>query len=73
MRWLSREITSIERLRCTSYGNPRFRIGLDGQPATTTSNASFCYEIENPGYRVGSHVRVQFTRAGRIANMEAVK
>lgn len=69
-RWVDREITSIERLNCSTYGNPRFKIGLDGETCITSSDAAFCYEVENPGYRVGSNVRVLFTRAGRIANME---
>jgi len=69
-RWVDREITSIERLSCTVNGNPRFKIGLDGETYVTSSDAAFCYEVGNPGYRCGSHVRVQFTRAERIANME---
>lgn len=76
-------ISAIERERNSVNGNPRYRVsfagtgtGDDYQPgpvALTSSDAGCAYEIGNPGYRVGDTVRVEFTKAGRIACLWAAE
>ncbi|WBC28512.1 hypothetical protein TPMD03_4 [Thiohalocapsa phage LS06-2018-MD03] len=41
------KITSITRLNCSIYGNPRFTLEIDGEILTTKSDYSYCYDIEN--------------------------
>ncbi len=66
----TRTIVAMERAGCSVNGNPRFRIVFtDGTIALTMSDAGFCYAIGNEGMRVGSTVRIEFTRAGRIRSM----
>jgi hypothetical protein len=77
------EISAIERLKNSVNGNPRFSISFAsigagesfhyGGSAITSSDHSFCYKIGNPGLRVGSVVRVEFTRAGRICGLYPLK
>jgi hypothetical protein len=68
----TRIIHTIERLNNSMNGNPRYCIGFaDGSEAVTSSDASFCYAIGNPGMRAGCTVTMIFTRAGRISHMEA--
>jgi hypothetical protein len=63
-------ILRLERLTNSVNGNPRYDvIFTDGQIVRTSSDAGFCYAISNPEFRDG-HVRVWFTRAGRIEHME---
>lgn len=65
-------ISRIERLNSSVNGNPRFRFHFtDATSAITSSDAAIGYEIGNPGYREGCTVAVEFTRAGRIAYMNA--
>jgi hypothetical protein len=66
-------ITRIERLNCSVNGNPRYAITLEfiglgawEQTFVTSSDHAFCYEVGNPGLRVGCAVEVLLTRAGRI-------
>jgi len=69
------QIRTIERLKNSRNGNPRFEIILDDRLSwaavlKTASDHSFAYEIENPGFRVGDWVTISTTRAGRIDSME---
>lgn len=69
-----KRIETIERLSLSVNGNPRFTFTFsDGTDAISSSDASFNYEVGNPGYRVGDLVEITFTRAGRIAYMSAVQ
>lgn len=62
-------ITSLERLRLSVNGNPRFRVTFDnGLTAQTQSDAGFAYAIENPEYR-DVPLDVTLTRAGRISHI----
>lgn len=66
-------IASLERLPLSVKGNPRFRVTFtDGTVAQTQTDASVGYSIENPEYR-RAPVRVSFTPAGRIWDVEVVK
>ena len=68
-------IARIDRLTNTVNGNPRFSIvwyDLDGAAHTslTQSDASITYAIGNRGLGNGDMVRMSFTKAGRIFDME---
>lgn len=64
-------IASLERLKLSMNGNPRFRVTFtDGTVAQTQTDGSVGYSIENPEYQ-DVPVRVYFTRAGRIWNVDA--
>ena len=66
-------ISSLERLKLSTNGNPRFRVTFtDGTVAQTQTDSSIAYAIENPEYR-GVPVKVSFTAAGRIWDLEPVK
>lgn len=66
-------IASLERLRLSVNGNPRFRVTFtSGLVAQTQTDGSIGYAIENPEYR-DVPVVVTFTRAGRIIDVEAAK
>lgn len=68
-----RTVSSLTRLNNSVNGNPRFRVHFtDGSSAITTSDAMFCYGIQNPEMR-DTELEVEFTRAGRIAHMAPVK
>ena len=64
-------IEKIVRLESSVNGNPRYDISWKGggDASITSSDCAFAYSIGNPGYRVGDTVEVEFTRAGRIADM----
>ncbi len=65
-------IASLERMKLSVNGNPRFKVTFtDGTVAQTQTDASIGYAIENSEYR-DVPVRVSFTPAGRIWNVEAV-
>lgn len=66
------KITDIYRLYNSANGNPRFEIWIDGTPYITSSDHVFCYEVGNPGLRVGSVVTFTLTKAGRLNGLEAV-
>jgi hypothetical protein len=64
-------IESLERLTNSRNGNPRFAITLgdtDGIFGTwnTAADASFSYEIGNPGKRVGSWVILTIGGRGTV-------
>jgi hypothetical protein len=66
-------IASLERLKLSTNGNPRFRVTFtDGTVAQTQTDASIGYSIENSEFR-DVPVRVSFTRAGRIFDVETIK
>ena len=69
-------IDDIERLANSVNGNPRFRFHLSTDTnyvvADSKSDASFNYEVGNPGLRAGNLVDVTFTRSGRIRFMRGV-
>jgi hypothetical protein len=66
-------IASLERMKLSAMGNPTFRVTFtDGTVARTRENASIAYSIENSEYR-GVPVRVSFTAAGTIWNVETIK
>lgn len=66
-------IASLERLKLSANGNPRFRVTFtNGEVAQTQTDASIGYSIENSEFR-DVPVRVSFTRAGRIFDLRVVK
>lgn len=66
-------IASLERLKLSTNGNPRFLVTFtDGTTAQTQTDASIGYSIENPEYR-DVPVKVFTTPAGRIWNVETVE
>jgi hypothetical protein len=67
-----RTIDRLTRLNNSVNGNPRYRVHFtDGSSALTTSDAMFCYSINNREMRDVPLV-VTWTRAGRIAHLEPV-
>lgn len=64
-------ITGIERLRNSVNGNPRFEISIDWERYITSSDHAFCYEVGNPGVRVGDVVSFTLSRAGRLTGLRA--
>lgn len=63
-------IATLERLKLSAMGNPRFRVTFtNGLVAQTQTDSSVGYSIESPEYR-NVPVVVSFTRAGRIYGME---
>lgn len=59
-------IESLERLRLSVNGNPRFRVRFtNGTVAITQTDGSVGYEIDNPEYR-DVPLLVEFSRGGRI-------
>jgi hypothetical protein len=63
-----RHIFNLKRLNNSVNGNPRYRVYFtDGSIAVTSSDAAFCYGIENKEMR--GELEVTFTRAGLIADM----
>lgn len=66
-------IERLERLKLSVNGNPRFKIYFtDGRTATTQSDTSLSYSLENPE-NIGVPVTVTATPAGRVWNVEPVK
>jgi len=59
-------IRSIDRLRNSYSGNPRFRISWRYGAANTAADASYNYEIGNPGFRVGDLVDIELNGHGTI-------
>lgn len=57
-------LESADRARVSSYGNPTWRIVIDGKTYTTQTNAAVGYEIGN--YRVGRRVQITTTASGRV-------
>ena len=73
--YANKRIWSIERLNNSVNGNPRYRIAFEDDAVRgfrTSSDHGFCYAIGNPDLREGSLVRVQFTRAGLISDMQPI-
>jgi hypothetical protein len=65
-------IASLERLRLSSNGNPRFRVTFtDGRQADTQTDASVNYGLENRQYQ-GVPIEVTFSPNGRIVAVKAV-
>lgn len=65
-----KRLETVERLKLSSYGNPRFRFTFsDGEVAQSQSDAAFCYAVGNPGMRAGDTVVIERSRAGRITHM----
>ena len=63
-------IASLERLKLSKMGNPRFLVTFtDGTTAQTQTDAQIGYTIENSEFH-DVPVRVSYTRAGRIWNVE---
>ena len=73
------KIREITRLNNSRNGNPRFAITwedpLNGNLVTrrTASDASFNYEIGNPGLRTGDFVEITFVQSECIANMRSTR
>lgn len=62
----------LERMNCSVNGNPKYRVHFaDGTSAVTSSDAGFCYAINNKEYR-DADLEVTYTAAGRIANIHPV-
>jgi hypothetical protein len=65
-------VTGLKRLNNSVNGNPRYNVTFDnGTNGNTSSDASFCYGIENPAMR--GAVDVWLTRRGLIEHMEPCK
>lgn len=63
-------IASLERLKLSVNGNPRFKVTFtNGLVAQTQTDGSVGYSIENSEYR-DVPVLVTFTKAGRITDVE---
>jgi len=63
-------IESLTRLKNSVNGNPRYRLHFsNGDSATTQSDASISYGLQNSEYR-NVPVRVMLTAAGRVWNVE---
>lgn len=63
-------IASLERLKLSTNGNPRFKVTFtDGSVAQTRTDGQIGYTLENSEYR-DVPVKIFFTRAGRIWNVE---
>jgi hypothetical protein len=63
-------IVTIERLRLSSNGNPRFLVtSSNGTVAQTQSDASLNYGIENRSIREARDLTVKFSRAGKITRL----
>jgi hypothetical protein len=70
MPTIQKTILRYDRLRSTSYGNPRFRFTFtDGSAHDSMGNAGWAYAVGNPEMREGSTVDLELTRAGRIRVM----
>ncbi len=66
-------IRTIERLKSSRNGNPKYVITFEsGMRAPTSSDAAFCYAVGNLDMREGSRVLVDETRVGNIKNMRPV-
>lgn len=73
--YANKRIWSIKRLNSSVNGNPRYCIAFEDDTVRgfrTSSDHGFCYEIGNPDMREGCLVRVQFTRAGLISDMQPI-
>lgn len=63
-------IASLERLRLSSNGNPRFRVTFtDGRQADTQTDAAVNYGLENREYQ-GVPLEVTFSPNGRIVGVK---
>ena len=69
----TRRIDHLERMTSSRNGNPRFRIYFtDGSIAVTSSDAAFCYGLENRE-NFGVDVAVTFTKAGLVSDLRPVQ
>lgn len=74
-------IHKLERLNNSVNGNPRYKVYYSDDEgnfnhATTTSDAAFCYGIENDIYTRDNPqilAALEFTRAGRISNFTVTR
>ena len=75
-------ISFLTRLNNSVNGNPRFRVTFEGNGKTgadwvgghsaiTTSDAGFCYGLENRE-NFDRDVEVTYTRAGRISGIRPI-
>lgn len=61
-------IETLERMRSSYYGNPRFRVTFrGGRSAATAPDAACAYGIENRENRAPNMVRVTLDGRGNIA------
>lgn len=68
--FLNGRIDTIERIKNSTNGNPRFRITmLDGKALNTSPDAAFAYEVGNQGLRPGDLVVLAINDRGAIVNM----
>lgn len=67
--FLNGRIDTIERIKNSTNGNPRFRITMDGKARNTSPDAAFAYEVGNQGLRPGDLVVVAINGRGAIVNM----
>lgn len=67
-----KEISRVERMGVSKYGNPYFRLHFtDGTHARTQINAMISYGIEN-SENIGVPVEIYRTDAGRVYNVKPV-
>ena len=71
------KIVELERLTNSYSGNPRWAItweavglGTFTETTNTAADASFNYEIGNPGLRVGSMVKLTVNGRGTVSAIE---
>ena len=68
-----KKIHSLDRMRNSAAGNPRYRVFFtDGTSAETKPDASCNYGLENPEYGSPNMVKVTYER-GKIALVEPVR
>jgi len=66
-------IESIERLRRSANGNPRFRVTFtNGLVAQTATDSMVAYALDNSDY-LGVPLTVTFTKSGRICDVSVIK
>lgn len=67
-------ITSVERLGCSVYGNPYFRVFVTDEPYVirTQIDSALSYGIENRTY-LHTPVRMHLTRAGRVYDIDVLE
>ena len=67
-----RRIASLERMRASVNGNPRYRVLFeDGTMSTTSPDASVAWGLENPEYK-NVDVKVTYER-GEIIYVNPIK
>lgn len=68
MRTVTGQLTHVDGLKSSHYGNPRFEITPDNETTYRTEvDGSVGYEVMN--HRIGSRVTLTLTRSGAVMGM----